>query len=200
MKTVIRRLFLGIVLISLIVLLHFSGIVQLFTFEQLKKHSSYLQLYVERHYWLSMFSFFAIYTTSVAISMPAAFLFAIAGGFLFGTLLGAVLSIIASTLGAAFAFWSVRHLIGNFIQQHYRSQLISFNRAVAHYGTQFLVLIHFIAIVPLFLVNLLAGLTTCFSLDLYVDNLFGRDAGNFNFFLCRPPIAASQFATRCFFS
>jgi len=159
MRKTIRRVLFGIALVSIVVILHSSGLIQVFTFEQLKQHSSYLQAYVARYYWLSIFGFFAIYTTSVATSMPAAFLFAIAGGFLFGTFLGAVLSIIASTLGAILAFWSVRYLIGDFIQQQYRHYLINFNRAFAHYGTQFLIFIHFIAVVPLFLVNVLAGLT-----------------------------------------
>ena len=160
MKKPTKRLLLGILVIALILVLHSSGFFTFLTFEELKQHSAYLKSYVDRHYWMSVFSFVAIYTAAVATSMPAAFLFAIAGGFLFGTFWGALLSIFASTVGAVIAFWSIRYLIGDFVQRRYRHYLVNFNEAVAYYGAQFLIFIHFVAIVPLFLLNILAGLTT----------------------------------------
>jgi len=176
-----KRLLLGVLVIAIILMLHSSGFFTFLTFEELKQHSAYLQSYVDRHYLISVFSFVAIYTTAVATSMPAAFLFAIAGGFLFGTFWGAVLSIFASTVGAVVAFWSIRYLIGDFVQRRYRHYLINFNDAVTDYGAQFLIFIHFVAIVPLFLLNILAGLTTISTWTFIWTTFLGLIPGVFVF-------------------
>ncbi len=160
MNKLTKRLLIGVLVIAGIIVLHASGLFTFLSFEELKQHSAYLQLYVERHYLISLCIFMAIYAVAVATSMPAAFLFAVAGGFLFGTLSGALFSTLASTAGSVLAFWSVRYFIGAFFQQKYGHYLSAFNRAVAHYGAQFLVFIHFVTIVPLFLLNIVAGLTT----------------------------------------
>jgi uncharacterized membrane protein YdjX (TVP38/TMEM64 family) len=53
----------------------------------------------------------------------------------------------------------VRYLIGSYIQKKYRDQLASFNRALASGQVSYLLAIHFIAIIPFPLINLLAALT-----------------------------------------
>lgn len=147
------------IFVAFIIWLNFAGLKKFVTFDFLKTKSAVLMDLVESNYFLSALGFTAVYFVAVAVSLPAAFLFTILGGFLFGTLLGTLYSVIGSTLGGFAAFAMVRYGLGEFIQDRYRDQLSSFNKAVDRYGASFLIVIHFVAVVPFFLINLLAGMT-----------------------------------------
>jgi uncharacterized membrane protein YdjX (TVP38/TMEM64 family) len=78
---------------------------------------------------------------------------------LFGTFLGAVYANIGATLGAIGAFLLVRYSFGAALQRKYAQQLVRFNKAMHEEGMSYLLSVHFIAVIPFFLVNILAGLT-----------------------------------------
>lgn len=162
-----------VLFVAFVIWLHYAGIKKYITFEQLKAHSERLNELVESHYTLVALSYVGIYIAAVAISLPAAFLFTIAGGFLFGTVLGTLYSVIGSTLGAMLAFWIVRYGVGDFIQNRYASSLASFNRSVERHGAAFLVFIHYMAFVPFFLINILAGMTTITSWTFFWTTFVG---------------------------
>ena len=153
------RILILIIFIIFIIVLNFASFRQFFTLEKLQAQRMLLMDQVKSNYFLSVLIFIGVYFLAVATSLPPAFLFTIAGGFLFGTVLGTLYSSIGATLGALIVFWIVRYGFGDFIQNHYGPQLISFNKAVDKHGASFLILIHFVAVVPFFLINLLAGMT-----------------------------------------
>jgi len=157
---ILARLVVAIAFLSFVVWIHISGIGKIITLEALQQKSAALTDFTKEHYLLSVLGFTAIYALAVALSMPAAFLITVAGGFLYGTFLGTLFSVLGATVGAVFAFWIVRYGMGTLIQERFAKQLAAFNRSVDQYGTPFLVAIHFIAVIPFFLVNILAGVTT----------------------------------------
>ena len=145
--------------IALIIWVHVAGLARYITLENLKMQSDYLLYLVKNYRALSILFFLIIYTLAVALSLPAAFLITVAGGFLFGTVMGTVYSVVASTCGALLSFLLVRYALGSFIQKRYVNQLHTFNKLVDNYGILFLIFIHFVAIVPFVIINTLAGLT-----------------------------------------
>jgi uncharacterized membrane protein YdjX (TVP38/TMEM64 family) len=131
---------------------------QYLTFESLKRDRMLLRQLVDSHYLLSAF-LFVLFFISTAFFVPGAIVATVAGGFLFGTVMGAVYVNIGSVTGAGLAFLSSRYLLGQRIQQKYSDQLRQFNREIDRYGPNYLFLLRIVPVLPFFVVNYLSGLT-----------------------------------------
>lgn len=129
------------------------------TLEQLKLHRYYLKQLLHNNYLYVVLAYIGVYALVVLSFLPIAGILTMGGGFLFGTLPGALFTNIGATVGATLSFLLVRHLIGQSIQQRYSLQLAKFNKEIQVYGSSYLLFIHFIAIIPFFFANILAGLT-----------------------------------------
>jgi len=160
MTTFAKRIIIIGLLMGFIFTLHISGLFDYFTLEQLKMHYVYFKHMIQVHYYRSIFVYLLAYIGVVTCSLPLAAVLTIAGGFLFGPVLGTLLTNIGATIGATFAFLLFRYLIGAALQRRYKHQLESFNQAMAEYGTSYLLMVHFIPVIPLFLINFLASCTT----------------------------------------
>jgi len=153
-KQVIFLAFLAAVVISLICLKNADFL----TFENLKEHREILKTYVDDHYALAASLFMLVYF-STAFFIPGAIILTLAGGFLFGTVLGALYVNIGATTGATIAFLLSRYLIGGWIQQKCAKQLTAFNDEVARHGPSYLLTLRIVPLFPAFVVNYLAGVT-----------------------------------------
>jgi uncharacterized membrane protein YdjX (TVP38/TMEM64 family) len=130
----------------------------LLTFEKVKENSTLLRDYVSSHYLLSLL-LFAVAFLSTAFAVPGALVLTVSGGFLFGTIPGAVYATIFSTIGSLLAFFASRHLIGRWIQNRYEKKLDRFNKEMNAYGPNYLFVVRIIPVMPAFLINYLSGLT-----------------------------------------
>lgn len=95
----------------------------------------------------------------VALSLPIVIPVVIASGYLFGLFLGALYSVIATVIGALVPFLIVRYLCGNYIKKRYSKKFATFNTRVEQYGANYVLVLHYLAIVPFFIINTFAGLT-----------------------------------------
>ena len=159
MTNIQKRTGIAVLLVAGILAIRFTGIDQYMSLGTIKEHTAWLQTMVQQQYWTVVFSFIAFYLISVAIGVPVAAVLTIVSGFLFGTFWGAVYSNVGATIGAIISFLMVRYIIGNVIQQRYEQSLAWFNREMKLYGTSYLLVVHFIAVVPFVVINFLAGLT-----------------------------------------
>jgi len=123
------------------------------------KHKEILHGYVAAHYLLSVLSFILLYVIIAGLSIPASAILSMAGGFLFGVVLGIVYVNIGATLGSACIFLVTRYLLGGWLQNRYRPQLQRFNKEMARHGYNYLLTLRLIPIFPFFLVNIFGGLT-----------------------------------------
>jgi uncharacterized membrane protein YdjX (TVP38/TMEM64 family) len=153
-----KNIIILILLITAISLIWIFRIDDYVSFENLKRNREVLQEFVKNYYFLSVLSFIVIYI-STAFFMPGAIPLTIAGGLLFGVYFGTLYVLIGATAGATLAFFSARHLLGNFIQNRYQKQLKKFNEEIAKNGYYYLLTLRIIPIFPFFLVNFFAGLT-----------------------------------------
>lgn len=96
----------------------------------------------------------------VALCLPAVIPVVIASGYLFGLFLGALYSVIATVIGALVPFLVVRYIAGAYIKEHYSKKFESFNRSIDKYGTTYVLMLHYLAVVPFFIINAFAALTT----------------------------------------
>lgn len=140
------------------VMRHF-GLYDALTFANLKANKEILQSYVNDHYLISVILFVILYLVSVAFSIPGATILTLAGGFVFGAVLGAVYVNIGATSGAIAVFIFARYLFGARLQEKYSDKLEKFNREVEENGYSYLLTLRFIPLFPFWMINLFAGLT-----------------------------------------
>jgi len=127
--------------------------------ETLHIQREHMQNFVRSHYLVSLLGFMMGYALVVISSFPFSALVNVLGGFLFGTTLGAVLSIIGGTAGAIVSFLMFRYLLGKKLQDQYKHRFASLNNNINRYGARYLLIIHFLVGVPFFVINVLAALT-----------------------------------------
>ncbi|MDD5007719.1 MAG: TVP38/TMEM64 family protein [Syntrophorhabdaceae bacterium] len=154
-----KKIIIAVLFIGGIVFLRVSGIGQYLTFENFLQQKEALHQHVRDHYISSILWFIILYIVVVALSIPGGAVLSIAGGFLFGTVLGVIYTNIGATLGAVCIFLITRYLIGNWLQEKYRERLIKFNNEMERHGPNYFLTLRFIPLFPFFLVNIFAGLT-----------------------------------------
>ncbi|MFO6422402.1 dihydrolipoyl dehydrogenase [Motilimonas sp. KMU-193] len=118
-----------------------------------------LQQMIQAEPWLYTAIFFLIYVAITASSLPGAAMLTLLAGALFGLWQGFVLVSFASSLGATLAFLLARYLARDKIQQRWGHKLNQFNSEFEKRGSDYLLSLRLLPVVPFFLINLLMGLT-----------------------------------------
>lgn len=158
MKASHKRIIVALCIFALIILIRFSGLHNLLTFEILQQCRNQLLSITAEHYLLTAGIFIFIYIAVVALSIPGAAILSLAAGFLFG-FWGVLYVNIGATIGAILAFLVARYLIGDWLQKRYAEKLASFNKEIDENGYNYLLTLRLIPLFPFFLVNIFAGLT-----------------------------------------
>lgn len=153
------RFWAGVGLLVALLLFRYSGLNNYITLQEFQTKHHHLQQLVDNHYIASVLIFIFLYASIVLIALPLPAFFTLTGGFLFGTLCGALYSALGATAGAVLFFLMIRHSLGISIQNRYRDELIKFNTRIKKYGTTYVIAIRFIAFIPFFIQNIAIGLT-----------------------------------------
>lgn len=103
--------------------------------------------------------FFGIYVAVTGLGLPGAAVMSLAGGAIFGLVLGAVLISFASTLGAVLSCLAARYLLRHWVQERFAAQLTPINAGIEHEGAFYLFTMRLIPALPFFAINLVMGLT-----------------------------------------
>ena len=127
--------------------------------ETLKAHRDSLLTFTEAHYASAVALFIGAYTLITGLSLPGAAIMTLAGGFLFGSVLGTLYVNLGATTGATLAFLASRYLLRDWVERQFSQQLDTFQRGFAENAFHYLLTLRLIPIFPFFLVNLLSGLT-----------------------------------------
>lgn len=154
-----RRIIIILFIIGLIVLLRFLGLTQYFSFAYLKTSSDFFKQFLEKNYWNAVGIYIGIYAILVAVGVPSVAPLTLLGGFLFGVLSGAAYAVISGTIGSLVTFLFIRYLFGAVLQKRYKERLQRFNKQIQEHGVNYLLMLHFLSVVPYFVINSLAALT-----------------------------------------
>ena len=147
------------------------------TFDNLKARQGELRASVEANKAAWIAGFGIAYIVMAAAQLPGAALMTIAGGVLFGFLLGTLVVSFASTLGATLAMLVSRYLFRDSIEKRYGHKLRAFNQGIERDGAFYLFSLRLIPVVPFFLINLGAGLTAMRTWTFYWVSQIGMLAG-----------------------
>lgn len=104
-------------------------------------------------------SYMAVYILVTALSLPGAVVLGLAGGVLFGFMVGTVVVSCASTIGATLACYVARVLLREWVQTRFATVLTTINQGMEREGAFYLFTLRLIPIVPFFVINLVLGLT-----------------------------------------
>jgi uncharacterized membrane protein YdjX (TVP38/TMEM64 family) len=130
------------------------------TFEALKNNRDRLLAYTQEHYVFSVLTFIGLYILQSTLSLPGSIIFTLAGGLLFGVVLGTLYDVTACTIGATLGFLSSRYVFRDWLLRRFGERLRGFQEGFKKDGFTYLLSLRLTPILPYFLINLLSGLTT----------------------------------------
>lgn len=159
MKQWIRPAIFLLIVIAAVIAINLTGLSKEFTFQNLENSREAVKNFLRENYALSALIFIGVYIAVTALSVPGATILTLAGGFLFGTLPGALFVNAGATIGATGAFLAARYFIGGVVQEKYSGNLENFNKEIKANGANYLLTLRFIPVIPFFLINILAGMT-----------------------------------------
>ena len=108
----------------------------------------------DRNLMTASLAFVAIYIVAVAFSVPGAIWLTMAGGFVFGTVLAAGLTVISATVGATLVFLAARSSLGAVLHERAGPWLKRVDDEVAGGEISFLLVMRLIPVIPFFIANL----------------------------------------------
>lgn len=126
--------------------------------DALRENYAALRAFTEANPALAMLAYVAIYVFAVAISLPTAGFLSIAGGLLFGTLLGGSLTVFAATVGATIVFLVARSALGASLAAKAGPTLDKLRDGFNDDGFNYLLVLRLVPAFPFWLVNIAAAL------------------------------------------
>jgi uncharacterized membrane protein YdjX (TVP38/TMEM64 family) len=108
----------------------------------------------DRNIMTAGLAYVVIYIVAVAFSVPGAIWLTMAGGFLFGTVMAAGLTIISATIGATLIFLAARSSLGAVLHERAGPWLSRVDDEVAKGEISFLLVIRLVPMIPFFIANL----------------------------------------------
>lgn len=98
------------------------------------------------------------YAGTVALSLPGAVIVTLAGGFLFGTAVGATLTVIGATIGATLLFLIARSAVGDALRQRAGPFLARMSEGFSRNAFNYLLFLRLVPAFPFWAVNLAPAL------------------------------------------
>ena len=147
------------------------GLDQFVSFEALREHRDVLATFVAYNPLLAPLAFMVIYAVVVAFSLPGGAIMTIAGGFLFGTVLGTVWVVLSATTGATILFVIAKTSLGDLLHAKAGPWLKKMENGFRENALSYLLVLRLIPLFPFFVVNLVPAFLGV-SLRTYVLGTF----------------------------
>ncbi len=132
---------------------------QYFSLEGLKANRDSLLAYTNANFATAVTLFVALYIVQTGFSLPGGAIMTLAGGFLFGSVLGTIFVNIGATIGATLAFLVARYLLRDWVEGKFGDRIEPIQAGFAKNAFSYLMTLRLIPAFPFFLVNLVSGLT-----------------------------------------
>ena len=157
------------------------GLQHYLSLQRLAENQTQLLGFVTQNLVLAMAIYFLIYVLVVALSLPGAALLSVAGGFIFGWVISAPLTIIAATIGAAVVFKIVQTSLGANISQKAGPFVKKLSGGFENDAFNYLLFLRLVPAFPFFAVNAVAGLTRMPMRTFFWATLIGIIPGSYAF-------------------
>ncbi len=154
-------------LAGFIALAYGLGLNRYLSLETLVENRALLQNFVQQHLASAMLIYALIYVAVVALSLPAAGLLSIVGGFAFGWMLSAPVTVVAATIGAVIVFQVVKTSLGSAIAERAGPFVKKLSSGFAEDAFNYLLFLRLVPAFPFFAVNAVAWPCPCRYQDVH---------------------------------
>jgi len=154
----LRRLWPLLALAGIAALVVSMGWHHYLSLEHLAANRESLRTLMNDHYVLALATFTLVYAVTVALSIPGGVVLTIASGFLFGWLVGGVLSVVGATIGASAIFLVARSALRDVLIAKAGPKLQRFAEGFREDALSYLLFLRLVPVFPFWLVNLAPGL------------------------------------------
>jgi uncharacterized membrane protein YdjX (TVP38/TMEM64 family) len=174
---ILPKLIIAGLIVAGIIAFRYFELGQYFTLEYLKGSQAKFQALYLEHRFAVIAAYMGIYIVVTALSLPGAVVMTLAGGGLFGLVVGTVAISFASTIGATLACAVSRFLLRDWVQKKFGDRLAAINRGIEKEGAFYLFSLRLVPIFPFFMINLAMGLTRMRLITFYWVSQVGMLAG-----------------------
>ncbi|MGA7545012.1 MAG: TVP38/TMEM64 family protein [Methyloceanibacter sp.] len=154
----VKRLLPVVALVVLIVAAFAFHLDRYLSLDFLRQNRAQLSAYVAEHGLAASLGYVTAYVGVVALSLPGAAIMTLAGGFLFGVLVGATLTVIGATLGATLLFLVARSAVGDTLRERAGPFLARMAEGFSKNAFSYLLFLRLVPAFPFWAVNLAAAL------------------------------------------
>lgn len=152
------HLLIGLLLVVLALAVWRSGLLHALSWESLARHQAMLSDWVGAHRLLAAAAYTLLYIVLVAFSVPESAVVTVAGGLLFGTLIGGALAVLGSTIGAVILFLVARTALAKVVARRARPVIKRIRPGIKRDGFSYLLALRLVPALPFWLVNLGAAM------------------------------------------
>lgn len=156
-KTLKRLLPLGI-LVAVVIGFFATGLHKQLSFDQIAINYGQLTGFVAEQPVLSALAMLAVYTVATAVSFPAAWLFTVTAGLIFGWALGGLIVVFGATLGACILYLAARYALADFFKQRAGGVLTKMADGFRDDAKSYMLFLRLAPIFPFALVNVVPGI------------------------------------------
>ena len=175
-KIINKLVILGLIILGLAAFRYFE-LGQYLTLAYLKASQEKFQALYQARPLFVVAAYMGIYIAVTALSLPGAVILTLAGGGLFGLVVGTVVVSFASTIGATLACLVSRFLLREWVQGRFGDRLATINGGLEKEGAFYLFSLRLVPIFPFFIINLVLGLTRMPLLTFFWVSQTGMLAG-----------------------
>ncbi len=170
-----------IIIIALMIVVFASGLHEKISLHVLQDNKEAMLNAVESYPVITALSFMAIYIVFVALSLPAATLLTLTGGFLFGTWLGTFYVVTAATIGATILFFIAKTSLGEVLRRKAGGLYERVEGNMKDNAVGYLLFMRLVPLFPFFLVNIVPALFNVKARVFILTTFFGIIPGSFVF-------------------
>lgn len=172
-----RKLVVVLVVIAVIAAFFAFDLGRFLSLDEVKQRQAGFAALYDSRPALVIGAFFTVYVAVTALSLPGAVIMTLAGGAIFGLLVGTVVVSFASSIGATLAFLVSRYVLRDSVKARFGARLADVDRGIAKEGGFYLFTLRLVPLFPFFVINLLMGLTTMKARTFYAVSQLGMLAG-----------------------
>jgi uncharacterized membrane protein YdjX (TVP38/TMEM64 family) len=148
----------AVVVVAVLVALVWSGALKHLSLSELRASRGVLEAHVHAHPLLSLLAYLGVYVVAITLSLPAALILTLSGGFLFGPWLGGVAAALGSSAGATAVFLISRLTVGDALERGVSPRVKALEEGIKKDAFFYLLTLRLIPVTPFWLVNVAAGL------------------------------------------
>lgn len=153
-NSLIKRLAPLGVIAALLLIGYFSGVHKYLSLDTLSENKAALDAFVQDNFVLAMGTYLIIYIVAVSISFPGASFLTLAGGAIFGWLIGGTLTIFGATIGASIIFLIAKTSLGDFLAEKAGPRMSKLRDGFQKDAFNYLLTLRLAPVVPFWITNL----------------------------------------------